>query len=283
MQNKNEQKQAIGNAYDLFSYEYELRHPQPRLNVSRKRWTLRLLLGASVVASARHNIPFFVGQAGDGWTAFVVALIYAMAVVIMVEIGLVIFGEQIVEDYGMYILRIRPVLAIMGTILLLLVAFGSNVADGFASKDIFISETVKTVINTIANITAPLMAFIIGIMQASLDAKIREHDGLWQTNKNRAWQRHKKDTGIDLTVSYPRLPSNASVYNVSNQTDSRQTGAGYNRASTAVDNAKTWLLDNPEMMDKPLRQLAELIPDAGKDSIAKARNQIRKDRQNTDD
>lgn len=277
-----QKKQEITNEYDVFIHDYELRYPPPTNNTNKKRWMLRILLGASVVASARHNIPFFLGQVDGSVIDLAIAVIYAIAVVIMVEIALVLLGELIVDDFGDFILMIRPILSVVAIALLLSVAIGSNVTDGFESKGLPIHENIKTFINALANITAPMMALIIGIMYASLDAKFAEMEDLYHRKRSNAWQKHKRDIEIDISVSKP-IDGHTDIDDKtprlsappSEQTGTIQTsGSGYTRVSTAVDNARQWLLDNPDKAYWGVRKLADIIPNAGKDSINIARNQL---------
>lgn len=70
-----------------------------------------------------------------------------------------------------------------------------------------------------------------------------------------------------------RLSAPVSVQ-VSTQTDTRQTGSGYVRVSSAVEKARQYLADNPDKADMPVRELADIIG-VGKDSVAKARKELK--------
>jgi hypothetical protein len=273
-------RKYLDSQYDLFLHEYERGHPRPETDVSGQRRALLLMLGAAVVMSARHNIPFFIG--GDTPADFMgqaITIIFAVSVVLMVEIGLVKIGEFLIAYMDRDLVQqLRPILLFIALVLLLVVAMAANVIDQLEVKDIYVNESFKTAITIIAGLTAPIMALITGIIFASLELKVAEDAQKWQTDFNRAWSTFKKKNEVDILVSVPSIPQTDNPprlsVSASNQTDNRQTGAGYRRSSTAVDNAKDWLLANPEQSKLSVRALAELIPDAGKDSIAKAKREL---------
>ena len=271
---------------ELFEHDYVYMHPRPKDNIQSQRRVLIIMLGAAVIASARHNIPFFLGDETPNIyndpIGLVLTIIFALSIVLMVEIGLVKIGEFLVEYLDMETVEAaRPIVLMVALILLFLVAVSSNIIHQLEIKGEIINPQIVTLINILAGLSAPIMALITGVIFASLELKLQRAQFVWQEGFNKEWDRFKKKNDVSITVSKPQTPQldspRQASMSVSNQTDNRQTGAGFRRSSTAIDNARQWLLANPDRVSEPARQLAKDVPNAGKDSINTARNQLRQE------
>lgn len=273
------QKQYIDAQYELFRHEYEMRYPPPKTDTQSQRRSMLIILVASILVSAYHTIPFFIGEAPSDPIGLAIRIGLALCIVGMLEWGLVKVGEFLIEYLDTDTIQtLRPVLLFIALTLLLFVAIFANILDVMDNRNMYIVGWLTTLVTVIAGLTAPVMALITGVIFASLELKVSEDMSEWQRRFNAEWSKFKRQEKIDVTVSAPvsspTLLTDSVSMSMSNQTDNRQTGAGYRRSSTAVDNAKAWLNDNPDKAHLSVRALSELIPGAGKDSIAKARREL---------
>lgn len=259
--------------------DYETLNPPPEHETSlfeRFQWFVLLIF--AIIVSANHTVSFLLGEAITDNQRIV-----AVSTMAMIELSLVKMSERFMKylsiRYPDNMEKIRIGLLLMGMFLVGFVAVGANVLHQMHISGIDPAGWTKSVVVQVAGITAPIIAIIIGIMFTSMQNDNKMELKLWEKGRAKEWEKFKKRNYVGIKVSKPtdiqtdntpRLSAS-----MSNQTDNRQTGAGFSRASSAQDNARQWLLEHPNMAHKSVRELATLIPDAGKDSISKARNQLK--------
>jgi len=253
-------KSSTKQHYDDWLEGYELTHPRPERQTRKEKLQWFIILTAVVYYSGRHNISFLKNQSNFD-------ILTSISIVIMLEGILIKAGERITKYLPVvWMKKARLSLSLLLATMALIVAISGNRLDLLRSKGFSIDpETERNILNIVGH-AAPLMAIFAGVMFTSIDMEEKEALAEYTNIRNREWGKYKRKLeSRRLDMSDARL---------SNQTDTRQTGAGFNRASTAVDNAKQYLLDNPDKMELSLRELSALIPDAGKDSIGKAKKLI---------
>lgn len=280
--------QRVIEAQAAFRQIYEKTNPAPMPPSGRAKrdWlgraALLLVMGGAVIVSGSHTVTVFsIGKHGGiGAAAFV-----------MLELGLFIFSFIYTRDTY----RSRDDLQVLGylkrgmqvTFIVLIFGNVSDVlqANGFASGSLWI--VITFVVSMGVALSAPVVAYIVGhtlamllVQDNALDRRAQTDyeaaKAAWIEEFMRVWNANKTRWGATVTVDsgVQRLPaSETRLLGLSTQTDARQTGAGYSRVSSAVDIARQWLADNPDKVDMPVRQLADLIG-VGKDSVAKARKEI---------
>lgn len=280
--------QQVIRAQAAFRQIYEQTNPAPLPPSGRARrdWlgraALLLVMGGAVIVSGSHTVTVFsIGKSNS----------IGMAAFVMLELGLFIFSFIYTRDTY----RSRDDVQVLGylkrgmqaTFIVLIFGNVSDVlqANGFATGSLWI--VITFVVSMGVALSAPVVAYIVGhtlamliVQDNALDRKAREdYDKArqaWIDEFMRVWNTQKSRWGATVSVmsDHERLPvSTDRLLSVSTQTDSRQTGAGYSRVSSAVDKAHAWLVDNPDKAGLPVRELAELIG-VGKDSVAKARAKI---------
>ncbi len=249
---------------------------------------LGVILTASMIVSGSHTIITF----SNGST--LPHLLVGFAGFCMLELTLAAFafvGTQRhyrVEQSEPKSFK-RFILA--GVVIPFIVMILGNIDDTFRSRGIEVGETLHVVILLGVALSGPLLAFIVGdvlAMYSVIDrVQRRRHDKAyqevikeWEEGLRRSWASKAGDYGGRVKVSVDRVPV-AMLSNVLSeqtdtdrqQTDTRQSGAGFTRVSSATQQAKQWLSENPDKAGLPLRQLSEMIG-VGKDSIAKALREI---------
>jgi hypothetical protein len=280
--------QRVIQAQTAFRQIYEQTNPAPLPPSGRAkrdwlgRMTLVLVMLGAVIVSGSHTVTVF----SIGKTGFV-----GGAAFIMLELGLLIFSFQHTRETY----RSRDDVRVVGFLNTgARVTFGvlvvGNVFDvlqvnGFATGALW--TVISFAVSLSVALSAPVVAYIVGhtlamliVQDNALDLRARadyeKAKATWIEEFMRVWNANKNRWGATVTVESdtPRLTvSDNRLLSMSTQTDSRQTGSGYNRVSSAVDKAYQWLVDNPDKMDMSVRELADVIG-VGKDSVAKARNKI---------
>lgn len=275
-------------AFEAFKGLFAATNPAPVVTPFQpeNQWikaALAVVLVASMIVSGSHTIPTFAG--GDN----VLKAIIGIAGFFMLEVAIVAF-EFIRTQRHYRVVREEPATLNFflkaGLGLALMVLLTVQVEYMLTQGGISIHDNVRLFILVSMAIGAPLLAFFTGgilAMYSVMDrVQLRRHTEAWQAEMQqwedelrRSWQANKAKFGgrVSVTVERPSAVSEERLLSVSTQTDTRQTGAGYNRVSSAVDIARQWLTDNPDKADMPVRQLADMIG-VGKDSVAKARKDM---------
>ena len=112
------------------------------------------------------------------------------------------------------------------------------------------------------------MALIIGIIFASLQAKVEERQRYYQAKKNKAWNKYKDE--MSITVSKPQIPvlptmmensekSKMIPNSNSNWNRNGKSGSGFNRSSTAMEQAIQHYRDNPSDLERSPLEVAKEI------------------------
>lgn len=289
-------------AFNAFKRTYELQYPAPVMPENAERvlgWKQAGMftgLIGSVIVSASHTIPIFVGT--ENVTPLTIFI--GIAVFVMIELGIVVFAYSSTEQQyktredirtrvknftrtGLYF--IVGIAVVANTIYVV----GQNITipDDTISQNIWSAVLLVTFLAI--GISAPVIAFLTGEIlavdvlehQSRYNRLLEKYQGdllAWQVGLNSSWSNQKRKWGasIDIESRVKRL-SNTSEITMSNvsaslstQTDNRQTGHGYNRVSSAVDIALEYLRNNPESANLTVRELGENAG-VGKDSAAKAR------------
>lgn len=286
-------------AFDAHARKWILLNPKPQKPQMSRLITwhhavIALILIASAIVSASHTLP--VALKGNEDFPPAIAFILAIATFIMIELTAIYFAyTHIVSTAELDEMPDISQPLKIGVITTVGAMFAINVYSVLNNSGL-IPDTVQPIwslvgigiylwVASIPPVNAYLSGDVLAIHVLELKrvnaVAIDEYnDALenWRNSLQRSWDTKKRDYGVSLKVSKPTTNQTDNTprlsTSTSSQTDIRQTGAGYSRASTAVDNARQWLIDNPDKITLPLRELAELIPDAGKDSIGKARKQL---------
>lgn len=297
----NELDERLEAAFTAFRRQHERMYPMPERptqTVRRDRLMRLVLLSGlvgAVVVSASHTVVIF---------GLHKHLLIGVAAFLMLDAMIIAFGYYITREK--YRNRQADDLHVMrymgrGIFVAFVVTILANIQDvftsaGFGVKTFGILWTVTLFVIELGKaLSAPTMALITGHVYAMLnvqDAAQDRRDELtyqeqvtaWNDEFMRSWQANKARWGASVYVTVdkpvdtpPALPlSNAVSTQTDRQTDSRQTGAGYNRVSTAVETAKAWYLANPDQWNIPVRDLVPVIG-VGKDSIAKARKELQQE------
>jgi len=274
---------------DLFEADYIYMHPKPETDTKSQRYTLLFMLGATIIVSARHNIPFFLGEVmPDDELGKVLTVIFAIAIVVMVEVGLVKFGEFIIEYMDDdTVTMIRPWLLGFALFLLLVLAIFSNVIHQLDIKNLFVAEWLKTLINILAGLSAPVMALIIGIIFASLELKVEQAKSDWQTAFNRAYGKFKSSNEIEITVSKPATPTLPRMERTHGNINSTENSMGNGKIQAEIVDGKSnklTILDeainhyrmNPNDLKLDPIELGGQLG-IGKSTMYKARSQVKKE------
>jgi hypothetical protein len=293
-----EATQRVEAAYRAFRAGYEVMKPPPQSPESKrflfgvKQYGMFAGLIGSVIVSASHTIPVFLGLKSVGeinLTSF--EFIVGMAIFVMIEMSVIVFAYSATESEGNTDTahRVRSftrggmwfivTIAVLANVYYVLAANINIPSQGFIAVS---WEWIRVAIFLLIGTSAPVIAFMTGDILAidvlKHNSKNRRDMQMyeeafkeWNNGLAASWAAQKNRWGgsVNINVSKPE-----NVY-LSAQTDSRQTqsGASYNRVSSATDTAYEWLLANPDSQNKPVRELAEIIG-VGKDSVAKAKRRV---------
>jgi hypothetical protein len=296
--------QVYESAYNAHVKKYSLRNPPPQkpqaqMLISWHHVVVTIILIASALVSASHTL-LVVFKAYPDQINPVLAGFLAFITFIMVEVTAVylaytdIIENTTIDETPSIKKPVRIGLFIVVGAMFAMNIYGVLNTSGTVSGGLW--EIVGILIFLWVACIAPANAYIAGeilairVIDMQRQNAILEEDYIealekWNTSLDSSWNSKKKDYGVSIKVSKPTDNQPGIAVNAprlsastSNQTDNRQmSGAGYAKSSTAVDNAVQWLKDNPDKIDLSLRQLADLIPDAGKDSIGKARKIVKRD------
>lgn len=266
-------------AYRAFATTYELRMPRPvapRRHISNVGVlvALAVMLIAQVIVSGSRTIKEF-GDVG-------------VAAFIMLELGMVAFAfirtsRNYTPDRKRFVMRWVEV----GLVISFLVLLSGNIDATLKSKDIHLPGMVNLIIQLAIAVSAPVLAFITGdvlgmygAMQAyerkEARMKYEQAAAEWGAGLARAWNAQKKQWGVKIEVQRepvrirPELPATSSAVRPADMdTDGRGhgTGYGYSKRTDARTQVWTYLDENPQAADMPVRELAEVVG-VGKSTVA---------------
>ena len=294
-------------AYLGFARVYEVQHPRPVMQAQNtgvfgaKHIGLLLALVGSIIVSASHTIPVFLGVQTIMDVTLGAELAIALAAFVMIEIGIVTFAYSATESAVNRdeVHRVRA-FTNAGKWFIAAVMFVANVYYVLQINVIpadagGVWSAIRVVIYLAVGASAPVVAFITGDILAIDVLKHRSRQtraqeqydaqlATWIDALNEQWNKQKGKWGanVDIQVSTPKKTQtdahqlSSTVSQVSSQaTDTRQTGYGYTRVSTAIETAKAYLIEHPEAIDLSVRELADVIG-VGKDSVARAKKELQK-------
>lgn len=276
------------NAYNAHLRKYALLNPMPKppskkSMITWHHYVVTVILIASAIVSASHTLPVVLGNN----ELDVISFILAVSTFIMIEITAIYFAYAHIttSHSGDSIPDITTPLKI-GVMFTVGAMFAINIYGVLDAshlvQDSAIWQIIAVIIYLWIGCIPPVNAYLCGdvlainVIQLQLESDVLYDEYLqskneWNERFERSWNSKKKDYGVSISV-YKQTDSTPLL---SEQTDDRQTDRQTeSRVSTASDIAYDWLIDNPDKIGLSLRELAELIPNAGKDSINKARKRI---------
>jgi hypothetical protein len=295
---------TIEAAFLGFERVYSVQHPKPEYNAQNrgvfgaKHIGLAAALIGSIIVSASHTIPVFLGIASITDVQFDTSLAIALAAFVMVEIGIITFAYSATESaiHKDELHRVRA-FTNAGKWFIAFIMLIANIYYVLQSNNVIPADIggmwhgVRIVIYLAIGASAPVVAFITGDILAIDVLKHRSRQKTaqelyeqqmveWREGLNEAWGKAKGKWGanVDIQVSKPVEIQNRHILSVSTHTDiqteptiqTAQSGYGYTRISNAVERALEWYTANPDSLDVPVRKLEQTIG-VGKDSINKAR------------
>lgn len=269
---------------------YEARNPLPKrqVYVSNNRLiyaVVSALVIASVIVSAYHTIPIFVGE-----ELTVITFIVGLAVFTMVELAVVSLTYiNIKKSYELNPQKHRDVLKWLraGLGLVFAVAVGANVYSTTRAVG-FISGEVDLAISILVGLSAPVMAFVSGEVLAmttvdgqhqqrqmdnDFDVKMVEYQDAflkaWDARKNKmvGAVTVSKDASnsipnlsIGNSIGTPALPSNSTV--------------GHRKAPDAAERVRKYYTENPEALELSPLEVSQLLG-IGKSTVYNIRNEMK--------
>lgn len=225
-------QQRIEMAYQAFKGAYQVMKPPPihptanKFQYGAKQYGMTLGLIGSVIVSASHTIPVFLGKASVGDIVFwSYEFIVGLAIFVMIEISIITFAYSATESEGNHDTanRVRNftrggmwfivTIAILANVYYVLTANVTIPQDGIIAA---IWEWVRVTIFLLIGTSAPVIAFMAGDILAidvlKHNAKIRRdlqtyQDTLqeWQAGLNASWAAQKAKWGgaVNIQVSKP--------------------------------------------------------------------------------
>ena len=211
-------------AYSAFRRTYEMMQPTPTMPENAERvlgWKqagMFLGLLGSVVVSASHTIPIFVGETNvTPLTIFI-----GIAVFVMVEVGIIVFAYSSTEQQYKTREDIRTRVKNFtrnGLYFIVGVAIAANVVyviehNVTIPTDAIIQNTwsaIRIVIFLAVGLSAPVIAFLTGEILAvdvlehqsrfnKLLEKYQADVAEWQDGLNRSWSSQKKKWGANIDI-----------------------------------------------------------------------------------
>lgn len=268
-----------------FRRSYEVMYPAPVLQTTHDRvfgikhvGLLAALVG-SIVVSASHTIPVFLGIDNIQQVRISIELLIALAAFVMIEVGIVTFAYSATESAANRddLHRVRAFtnagkwfIALIMLIANVFYVLDANVLTGVTSG---LWAGVRVVIYLAIGASAPVIAFITGDILAidvlkhrSRQTAARERYEAAMNEYNAqivdAWNRAKGKWGanVDIQVSKPAAvhslntgmneqPSHSfTVHSVNTGVNERNSAnvTGYSKQMSARDYLKQWFTDNPE-------------------------------------
>lgn len=273
-------------AYETHRQIFEKEHPAPKVrSVSRVDWiisvSLILMVFSSVIVSGSRTVVEF----GGG-----VVGVMAFAMVELSIVGLSFFNTRFggtVEDSEKRLRRVRT-WASIGILLSVVIAVVANVDAVLSERGIYTAEEVETIILVLVAISAPTFAYISGHILAVVfsvqarrkaDAETEHRAAMeqWMNDLNAAWTRQRVNYGVRKSVrpdvqidAVQPVQLDSGQIGQGNRTAS--SGQGYSRMSNAVEAVFAHWAAHPEDLNKPVRELAEIIG-VSKSTVGNARKQ----------
>jgi hypothetical protein len=297
-------------AYLGFARVYEVQHPRPVMQAQNtgvfgaKHVGLLLALIGSIIVSASHTIPVFLGVQTITDVTLGAELAIALAAFVMIEIGIVTFAysatESAVNRDEVHRVRmftnagkwfVASVMFVANVYYVLQINVIPDDAGGAWSA-------IRVVIYLAVGASAPVVAFITGDILAIDVLKHRSRQtraqeqydaqlATWIEALNEQWKRDRRNWGanVDIQVSKPVsvqpsnvLPSYTERPSVrpSNGQDNGHSGAsGYEYVSNASDKVRAYLVQFPEDANMNVRELADKIG-VGKSTVSVVRADMKK-------
>ncbi len=249
-------------------------------------FVLSAMVIASVIVSAYHTIPIFIG---DDLT--VITFIVAVAVFIMVELAIVSLTYiNIKKSYELDPTKHTDVLKWLraGLGLVFTVAIGANVYSTTRAVG-FVSPEVDLFISIIVGLSAPVMAFVSGEVlamttvdghhrQHALDAEYDVKMVEYQDEFLKAWDARKSKIMGSVTVSKEpseHVPSpSIGISNGNHMLPSAST-VGHKKAPDAAERVRKYYSDNPEALELSPLEVSQVLG-IGKSTVYNVRNEMKK-------
>lgn len=261
-------------SYEEFRAQYEKQHPAsvPTLEYEIHeypqwvRWAVLITFICAAMVSGIHTVPTvwqsievnnIINEAMRTWVSF--ASLFAIELAILLSAYLMAKGVKL----AYFVMGIASLVAVLANLY-------------SVSRALNTGEDIGALIVAVAlGIGAPMIALFTGKMFVDIHRADRIQDAkakkvykeaciAWDKEIEKAFKGYQKD------ATKSRV-SSAVDNRLSIQTDSRQSGAGFSRVSSAVDIALNYLQNNPSAVDLSVRDLGT-VAGVGKDSAAKARN-----------
>lgn len=269
---------------------YEARNPIPerQFYATDNRLiyvALTALVIASVIVSAYHTVPIFVGSELN-----LITVIVGLAVFTMVELGIVSLTYiNIKKAYEMNAGKHADVLKWLrgGLGLVFVVGIGANVYS--TTRDAgFTSPVVDLLIRIIVGLSAPVTAFVCGEVLAMTgvdgQAKQRELDREYavkmieyQDEFLKAWDARKNkwvgavSVSKDPSISVPNVSNGNSIGNAALPAS---TTLGHKKAPDASERVRKYYAENPEALELSPIEVSQLLG-IGKSTVYNVRNEMK--------
>lgn len=267
-------------AYEAFRKIYEKKVPSPvRPTVQKESiWTtvgLSVMVVASVIVSGSRTILEF-GGGEVGISAFV-----------MLEVGAIMYAYMRTTKYydESRHAHVKNLLR-FGMYLAFSVAIVANVHAVFRANGIEIPGA-DIVIFLLLAVSAPTLALIagdaLGMLLVTDRIKHRKADQEYQSmleeytsTMNKVWNRESAKWGVQISVQRPELSSPLDSPIVSNgQKDLPAASTlGHTKAPDASKTVRDYLIQNPEAVSLPARELASQLG-VGKSTVANVQKQLK--------
>lgn len=287
----NERMQRELEIMQQYRVYYEARNPLPAREVyaadNRLIYVaLTALVIASVIVSAYHTIPIFVGE-----ELTIITFIVGLAVFTMVELGIVSLTYiNIKKAYELNANKHADVLKWLraGLGLVFIVGIGANVYS--TTRDAgFTAPVIDLAIRIIVGLSAPVTAFVCGEVLAMTgvdgQAKQRELDTAYtvklveyQEEFLKAWDARKsKWVGTVRVSNEPQhsIPSVSNGIPLENRVLPSASTIGHKKAPDAAERVRKYYSENPEALELSPLEVSQLLG-VGKSTVYNIRNEMKK-------
>lgn len=269
---------------------YEARNPLPERQVftadNRLIYVvLTMMVIASVIVSAYHTIPIFVGN-----ELTIITFIVGLAVFTMVELGIVSFTYiNIKKSYELNPQKHGDVLKWLrvGLGLVFVVGVGANVYSTTKEAG-FTSPAVDLIIRVIVGLSAPVTAFVSGevLAMTTVDGqfKQRELDRAYdvkmveyQDEFLKAWDARKNKWVGSIIVSKEAqnsIPSPSNGIPLENRALPSASTVGHTKAPDASERVRKYYEENPQALELSPLEVSRILG-IGKSTVYNVRNGMR--------
>lgn len=273
------QDRAYMDALAVHMLRYEATHPKPEAPVLERsrlwiKGALAVVVGASLVVSASHTIPTFVGQLqGDSRN------VVAIAAFIMVE-GTLIVGSYLLHRLHVAWPWLGRYMLIAAVIFAFLIAVAGNLHHrlelaGFAQGQAWVVFDLLTSI--VVGIAPPVIALISMEVLAMLaidderrharaHAAYQSQLDAWTEGMRRSWDSQKRKRGaVSVVVEHPNSSAVQSIHslNAANEQGvnerSVNSSTGYTKRMDAKTVIREFLTAHPEKFNDRLDDLVAEI------------------------